>query len=268
MKEKIIPPRHNKTIWYLSRAKNIKALLMVLKFIFKRYLRMVGFKTDMNGELLVFIDGLKIYFAPLWAELDSYNGIFLKKTYEPSPVFAPENCQVIFDCGANIGIYTLRAALCGNNRVFSIEPNQIVFNRLIKNIKANNLTNVVALNTGVGSAHYRAKLCWGDSTLGGSIKPDRHGEKNSIDIDITTLDDIVERYNINSIDLLKMDVEGNEYEALIGAEKTLNRTKKLILEFHSDELKNKCESLLISYGFRKVLEIPEHQFYIDSSFEI
>lgn len=269
MKTDAIPPRHNKTIWYISKAKNVKAMLLVLKFILKRYLRMVGLKTAVNDELLVFIDGLKIYFAPLWAELDPYNGIFLKKTYEPYPLFVPENCQVILDCGANIGIYALRAALCGTNRVFSIEPNPLVFNRLMKNIKTNNLTNVIALNTGIGSAKGKTKLYWGNSTTGGSIKPDsRHRENNTVDIEITTLDDIVERYNINSIDLIKLDVEGSEYEALIGAEKTLSKTKRLILEFHSDELRNRCESLLISSGFRKTLEIPEHQFYLNSSFEV
>lgn len=267
MKTKAIPPRHNKTIWYISRAKNVKAMWLVLKFILNRYLRMVGLKTTVNDELLVFIDGLKIYFAPLWAELDPYNGIFVKKTHEPFPVFVPENCQVILDCGANIGIYALRAALCGTNRVFSIEPNPLVFNRLIKNIKTNNLTNVIALNTGIGSARGKTKLYWGNSTTGGSIKLDsKLKEKNTVDIEITTLDDIVERYNINSIDIIKMDIEGSEYEALIGAKRALDITKTLILEYHSEDLKNKCESLLQSRGFKKLSEIPEHQFYINSSF--
>lgn len=227
---------------------------------------MLGLRMTRDDELLVFIDDLRIYFVPFWAELDSYNGIFLKKNYEPEPAFLPANCRVIFDCGANIGIYTLRAAAGGTDRVFSIEPNSLVFNRLERNIETNNITNITAINTGIGSAGGKARLYWGTSTLGGSIIPDGgQDRKSAIDVEIRTLDDIIDEYNIDSIDVMKMDVEKNEYEALLGADKTLNITKRLILEFHSDDLKNRCESLLISRGFRKVHEILEHQFYLNTS---
>jgi FkbM family methyltransferase len=222
----------------------------------------------MNNELLVFVDKLKIYFVPSWAELDPYNGIFLKKIYEPLPAFLPENCQLIIDCGANIGIYTLKAASCSTNRVFAIEPNPLVFSRLKKNIAGNNLNNVIALNIGLGSSKHSAKLFWERSTTGGTVRPESTSKEiSSADIEISTLDEIMQVYKIDCVDLIKMDVEGNEYEALKGADNILRKTKSIILEFHSDVLKKRCEKLLMSYGFRKVYEIPEHQFYTNA-FEV
>jgi FkbM family methyltransferase len=261
MKTRDIPPRHNKSIWYLSRVRNVESLFLVLNFIVKRYIKMLGVNIARDDEILVFIDRLKIYFVPLWAELDSYNGTFLKKIYEPFPEFAPENCRVILDCGANIGIFTIKYALCSSNRVIAIEPNPLAFNRLKKNIEANNISNVTALNTGISSSGGTAKLYWGHSTLGGSINKQKDKVENSVDIKLTTLDDIVAKYDIKSVDLLKVDVEGSEYDALTAAEKTLVITKRVILEYHSDDLRDQCETLLNDFGFKRIHEIPEHRFY-------
>ena len=261
MRKRDIPPRHNKTIWYLSRVRNAESLFLVLKFIVKRYLRMVGLNVSRDDELLVFLDRLRIYFVPYWAELDAYNGAFQKRLYEPIADFEPKNCGVILDCGANIGVFTLKAAICGSNRVFSIEPNPLAFNRLKKNITANNIKNVTALNFGISSSGGSAKLHWGHSTLGGSINKQKDKTDNSVDIELTTLDEIIEKYDIKSVDLLKVDVEGSEYDALTAAEKTLGITKRIILEYHSDTLRDQCEILLTGIGFKRIHEIPEHRFY-------
>jgi FkbM family methyltransferase len=262
VKTRDIPPRHNKTIWYLSRVRNAESLFLVLKFIVKRYIKMLGVNISRDDELLVFIERLRIYFVPLWAELDSYNGTFLKKIYEPFPEFAPENCRLILDCGANIGIFTLKYALSRTNRIISIEPNPLAFNRLKKNIAVNHVTNVTALNMGISSSGGTAKLHWGHSTLGGSINEQRDKMENSVDVELTTLDEIVEKYGIKSVDLLKIDVEGSEYNALTAAEKTLGITKRVILEYHSDDLRDQCETLLTDSGFKRIHEIPEHRFYM------
>jgi FkbM family methyltransferase len=262
MKTSDIPPRHNKTIWYLSRVRNAESLFLVLQFIVKRYIKMLGISISRDDELLVFIERLRIYFVPLWAELDSYNGTFLKKIYEPFPEFALENCRVILDCGANIGIFTLKYALSGTNRIISIEPNPLAFNRLRKNIAANHITNVTALNMGLSSSGGTAKLHWGHSTLGGSINKQEDKSENIVDIELTTLDDIVEEYDITSVDLLKIDDEGSEHDALTAAEKTLSMTKRVILEYHSNDLKDQCKTLLVNSGFKTIHEIPEHRFYM------
>lgn len=55
-----------------------------------------------------------------------------------------------------------------------------------------------------------------------------------------------------------------DYDALLGAEKTLNITKRLILEYHSDELRDRCESLLTGRCFKRINEIPEHRFYVST----
>ena len=89
---------------------------------------------------------------------------------------------------------------------------------------------------------------------------------NVVGVEIATLyNSITAEHNIRSIDLMKMDVEGAEYDALMGAEKTLRMTRRFFLEIHSDELSRKCESLLHSKGFEKVFEAGTLQFFVNKS---
>lgn len=267
MKIQHIPPIRNKTLWCLFNAPNVYTKLKVVNFIMRRYLNMIGFDLIVNDEFMVKVDNFLIHFSLYGGELEAFNGIFFKRLYEPYPEFYPENNKIIIDCGANIGIYTLKAAIPKTNKVFSIEPNPMVFGRLKKNIKTNNLVNVIPINKGIGCCRNRTRLYWKKVTVSGSIKPEAKSKgkewDKSVDVEIITLDDIIEQYHLQTVDLIKIDIEGSEYDALVGAKKTLNITKKLILEFHSDELRDKCESLLQVRGFRKIHEIPEHQFYIN-----
>lgn len=259
-----LPSKHRK-FWYLLHAPGTGAKMNALKYIAKRFIREIGMNISLNDELLIKAGDLNIYFAPACSEIDPYNDVFLKKSYEPAPDFLPENNRIIIDCGANIGIYTLRAALCKTTRVFSIEPNPAVFMRLMKNVTTNGLSNIVPLNIGLGSTPKKTKLRWGNSTLSGRIMPDGSELGNAADVELTTLDLLAEQYNITYVDIMKMDIEGAEYDALTGAAGILDRTRRLFLEIHSTDLGRKCESLLIGKGFRKVFENTTLRFYVNTS---
>ncbi len=78
------------------------------------------------------------------------------------------------------------------------------------------------------------------------------------------------------IDLIKMDIEGQEYNALLGMKQinSFNNSLKIIFEFHRQALKNNNQSgkeifvLLISYGFKTftVLEREKYQFRFPQDF--
>lgn len=261
-----LPPEHKKVLWYFSKAPDFPAKLSVVKFFLKRIFRDIGFRVRIDDELIVKIEHLIIHFVPFWGELIHYKEIFIDKVYEQHPLFVPENCKIIFDCGANIGLYTLRAAQNNDTKIFTFEPNPAVFQRLLKNIKSNNYLNVTALPLAVGSMHGKIKLYWDSSTLSGKITEKKQIGHNSADVEVTTLDYISIKYAVPFIDLLKLDVEGNEYEALKGGKEILRKTKKVVLEYHTDELRGICGAFLKESGFKKILEIPGHQYYVNSNF--
>lgn len=62
--------------------------------------------------------------------------------------------------------------------------------------------------------------------------------------------------NITSIDILKIDIEGSEVEALLGSSETLEITKRIVLEYLSTELRFQCKRLLSDHGFELIERTP------------
>jgi hypothetical protein len=68
----------------------------------------------------------------------------------------------------------------------------------------------------------------------------------------TTLDVIAETYQLKKIDWLKIDVEGAEYDALLGGKNALRMTEHIYLEVHFKDLEAKIRTLLGKSGFKSV----------------
>lgn len=81
----------------------------------------------------------------------------------------------------------------------------------------------------------------------------------TIEVETTTIDNICFKYNINEIDVLKIDTEGSELNVLKGASKMLKNTKIILVEIldekknYDEKYKTVCD-LLESFGFEKCLE--------------
>jgi FkbM family methyltransferase len=133
--------------------------------------------------------------------------------------------KVVVDAGANIGWYTLLAAtkLGSAGIVLSFEPEALNFSYLSKSVGANGLTNVRLFETALSASI-------GDAIL--HLSPDsRNPGMHSISVDFhvkdvpvrtTTLDAVTAEFGLDSIDVLKLDVEYAEPLVLHGAERLLN----------------------------------------------
>jgi hypothetical protein len=70
---------------------------------------------------------------------------------------------------------------------------------------------------------------------------------------------------LRKVDLIKMDIEGEEYNALKGAIKTIRKFKpKIIIEIHSKNLREKILEFLKNYGYNLVFEKEKREqgFYL------
>jgi FkbM family methyltransferase len=130
--------------------------------------------------------------------------------------------DTIVDCGAHIGSFTRLSSLMGAN-VIAIEPDGENFEILKKN--TTDLVNLKLVN---------ALLFNGRKV---PFKKDKErGELNKVDVvgdvmDSITLDELVDCFSIKSIDLLKMDIEGSEYEVLYNFN-NIGIIKQLSMEWH------------------------------------
>ena len=152
------------------------------------------------------------------------------------------------DVGANIGLHSVYMAGLLNNEgtVVCFEPNKSVYQILRDNLDINGLlwkssiyNCAVSDHAGDGVMHVYDERA-GMSGLG---KNDGLGECKEQNVDIVTLDDTID-LNLR-IPLLKIDVEGFEWDVVKGAKNLIESHKDeitIILEWHPDEMRNATES--------------------------
>ncbi len=158
--------------------------------------------------------------------------------------FRPKKDDNVVDIGAHIGRYAIISSkMVGENgKVVAIEANPAVFEMLNKNIKLNQLTNILSLNYAVYSQETTIKLFLPNDeenmTIYNSIMPERANNKEKfVEVNANTLDTIIQSTGIkeDSINWIKIDVEGAEYEVLQGSTSILSQSKDiaLLVEIHN-----------------------------------
>ena len=134
------------------------------------------------------------------------------------------------DVGANIGLFTALAIRQGASKILAIEPHSESFGFLKTTIDKNNpLMLVSAEKVALGSQEGEGRLYLnpfnkGDNRMNYS-KELIEGER----VEIKTLDSVCAQYGINSIDFLKIDVQGSELGILQGAVGVLGNSRRCII---------------------------------------
>jgi FkbM family methyltransferase len=147
------------------------------------------------------------------------------------PGLTPKTGWRVVDVGANIGVFSLWAERLGAD-VSAFEPEPRTFASLVANVTGRRISpRQAALVTEPGPT-VRLYLSELDSTRHTVVgKEIESGEplRDFVDVPTVTLVDVVG----SGCDLLKLDCEGTEFEALLGADdETLRRAQRIILEFH------------------------------------
>ena len=153
------------------------------------------------------------------------------------------NDTTFFDFGTNIGCHTFVAHLYGAKHVYGFECNPTVYEKIINTININKFPNINVYNVGVSNVNSVYPFIQLNYNIGASyiqnnsiqdtyVKFDRCERKN---IDVVKFDDFFDMGLIRTSNImLKMDIEGHEYEGLEGMKKLLNddRTHSIIIELN------------------------------------
>jgi FkbM family methyltransferase len=170
--------------------------------------------------------------------LKEIEGVIINATYNRSYPF--KRGDIVVDAGARIGAFSAKiaASLGEDGRIIAIEPEPRNFSCLRKNIQANRLDNVIAIQKALWSQKQPLDMYLSGNAAAHSVYHDAFYSStcDSISVEADTLDGILEKLGIESVDFIKMDIEGSEIEALKGMPKALDSQVQLaIAAYHPVE---------------------------------
>lgn len=169
-------------------------------------------------------NGNEIHFRNGSELLHSLREIFMNEIYKiqfdkPDPY--------IVDCGANIGLSVLYQLFrYPKARIIAFEPDKGTFGLLQQNVNQQNFPGVKLLNEAVWKEDTILKFAE-EGTLGSKISNESKEGKIS-EVKAARLKNLL----AEKIDLLKLDIEGAEYEVIKDCDESLSMAENLFIEFH------------------------------------
>ncbi|MBA3970763.1 MAG: FkbM family methyltransferase [Bacteroidetes bacterium] len=161
-----------------------------------------------------------------------------------------EGSEVVFDIGANTGVYSLIAkTISPKARVFAFEPVKRVFSKLEENIALNEF-DITAVEKAVSNSDGTGVIYDIDSEHVYSVTVNKNlssSETKVTETKISTiaLNTFIKQNNIEKIDLIKIDVETHEPEVLEGLSEYLSKFKPtLLIEILNDDIGYKVNQLV------------------------
>lgn len=172
----------------------------------------------------------------------SFNEVFFQKIYDHKLVRINKD-DIVVDIGANYGFFAGYAQTHLPSKIFCIEPSTRIMAYLRNNL-GNNRTRIIeaAVSSSTGVQRFSDNIT---SSASGHI--DENGE---YEVRVIGINDIFDELKIEKINFLKIDCEGSEkniFEEI--SQDTLNKIDKIVVEYHSDEIKDIILAKLLQCGF-------------------
>lgn len=228
-----------------------------------------------SSEKLIVIDKLNTQFGklkfycigslPLWRSRTLF-------TKEPETILwldAMKKDEILWDIGSNVGIYSIYAGNKGV-KVFAFEPSALNTFLILKNIEINNLKNNVSLfPVALSNKNEFGYLNMTSTDIGGSFNEFNKSDVKTVGgigykekviskqgMFAISIDELIENYNFEIPNFIKIDVDSIEDKIIYGASKTLENIKLKSLLIELDETENRTMDL-INYLANKGLFLKE-----------
>jgi FkbM family methyltransferase len=173
-----------------------------------------------------------------------------------NPLVKVKPGDVVVDLGGNIGIFTRYAYHMGASKIITFEPDRRYFEILKQNAPA----NAVLFNAAIGDQLGTLTLTESSHLGGSNLWHQKDPTVTQYDVNLYTLDYILETGLIDRIDFLKVDIEGSELIALKGiSDENLSKIRNVAVEYHhehlnfNEDLRNEFISRFNRLGFNSYL---------------
>ena len=214
------------------------------------------------------INGKKIFLStPNFLNRYRHKTFFTKEPETLTWMDSFEENAIFYDIGANVGLYSIYAAIKKDVQVFCFEPSFFNLEFLARNIYLNQLTDrisifPVALNDKVSISNFKLTSTeWGGALSTFEKGFDDSGNKiqfkfiyNTIGFD---LDHLVEVTKIPFPDYVKIDVDGLEHFIIGGAQNVIKKAKSVLIEINDnfEEQRSTSKKLMTDLGFKLVQKV-------------
>jgi FkbM family methyltransferase len=186
--------------------------------------------------------------------------------------------SVLWDVGANVGLYSCYAAKARRCRVFAFEPSVFNLELLARNVFLNGLNErvtIVPVPLCAQLTHSELNLTttvWGGalSTFGALQAYDGTAMTRAFGFRTVGVaaDEAVDRLGVPAPDHMKIDVDGIEHLVLQGAPRVLGRVSSISIEINDDyrEQAHGCAQLLGQAGLRRVRKAHSDMIAANAAF--
>lgn len=224
--------------------------------------------AKLKEKSAISINGKKIFLStPNFLNRYRHKTFFTKEPETLTWIDSFEESAVFYDIGANVGLYSIYAAMKKDVQVFCFEPSFFNLEFLARNIYINKLTDrisifPVALNDKVSISNFQLTSTeWGGALSTFEKGFDDSGNKiqskfiyNTIGFD---LDHLVEVTKIPFPEYVKIDVDGLEHFIIGGAQNVIKKAKSVLIEINDnfEEQRSTSEKFMTDLGFKLVQKV-------------
>lgn len=201
----------------------------------------VFYRTHLNLEIFSSTRSILNY---------NFKEIFERKIYDFD---CANDSPLLIDAGANIGLATLYwKSKFPNSRIVAFEPSTKVFELLSRNVSVNKLTQVQCVNMALSDTEGDMQFTTDEGVSGSLVV------KKNLSSLYTVRTTKLSNYISETVELLKLDIEGAELQVMEEIASRLHLVKRLFVEYHSFVHKEQDLSRLLqtleSAGFRYYIE--------------
>ena len=226
------------------------------------------FKSLVKGEKKRFNEFCRVNRLPLDYRTN-HSGIGILRSIfgdrEYADFFPFYRKAVVVDIGAHYGYFSLfaRNNAKEGSKILALEPDPDNYRRLRKNLLDCAASNVVPMHCAIGGKPGKGTLYKGLNTNNSLIDdyPLAHREAGSAEVEIITLEDLVNENKLDRIDFLKMDCEGAEYDIFEQTPPSVwDRIETLSMEFHDLKDEKATGEFLMEVLVKSGFEIVKYQY--------
>lgn len=143
--------------------------------------------------------------------------------------------DTVVDIGAHIGSHTLsmRRATGKAGNVIAYEPHPRNAQFIRDTVEKNGFQNISVIEAALSDSNRTGQLAVeSDNTGSSSLHTDQHSGSQKVEIDVRDMDEEINSASFSTIDFVKIDIQGGEFELLVGNDSFIKNIRRMVIEIH------------------------------------